>query len=678
MVKRLTLLGIASLLACGAMAQQPSKTSETIEVTATRIAEDVTIVPAAVTVIDGDELRARNARDLQSALVGVSGVSIAPGGDAGPAGSVPEMWGLREFDAFLLVVDGVPWGGAFNPDLPTLDLTNIDRIEILRGAAPVMYGATSFVGVIHVIHRLAGSQGNLGRVSAGSYGTFGAAASLPLSQSAELRQSITASFDRQGFDEQRTRWERGHVLYRGESGAADGTLRFDFDATLVRQDPNSPHPRQGRALSPLVPIGANHNPGDAHINENRYQGVIGFDRRNWTTTLAVTRSDYDILRGFLSKVETTGPNAEGFRQDRGITDVYFDTHFVRRFSPAVRVIAGVDHLYGNAHASSALFDYFVPLSGNGAPNASSIAPDDFPTMRDRRNFSGLYVNSEWTATPHLRIDLGARLNHTRESRATDEGSRRRTTTRGSGVIGANWQVWTRGHDSVALFADYRNTFKPAAIDFGPDSQSDILNPETAVSYEAGAKGLFFGGRSRWQLSLFRMDFKNLVVSTVSDNGLPVLQNAGSERFSGVEYEVDFALRRDARVEFGYSYHDARFRDFVQAFDGVPTQLAGHRLEMSPFHLLGAGFIYAPPQGLNANVLVNYVGERYLNKRNTARAVAYNTWSAGIGFRRGRNELRIDARNLNNTRPPVAESELGDAQYYRMPARSVEASYRMMW
>ena len=100
--------------------------------------------------------------------------------------------------------------------------------------------------------------------------------------------------------------------------------------------------------------------------------------------------------------------------------------------------------------------------------------------------------------------------------------------------------------------------------------------------------------------------------------------------------------------------------------------------MSPFHLLGAGFIYAPPQGLNANVMVNYVGERYLNKRNTARADAYNTWSTGVGYRRGRNELRIDGRNLNNMRPPVAESELGDAQYYRMPARSLEVSYRMVW
>jgi len=457
------------------------------------------------------------------------------------------------------------------------------------------------------------------------------------------------------------------VLYRGEAEAAGGTLRFDLDGALLRQDPSSPHPREGPVLTPLVPIGANHNPRDAHIDENRFQSVLGFERDDWSTTLALTRSNYKILRGFLVAVAETGPNAEGFRQNRGITDGYFDTHIVRRFSAAFRVIAGLDDLYGKAHASSGLFDYFVSLDGRNAPNVSGIEPDDFPNLRDRRNFSGLYVNSEWTPTPGLRVDVGARLNHTSESRATDEDSNRRTTTRGSGVIAADWQVWSSAKDAVALFADYRNTFKPAAIDFGPDSEPDILKPETAVSYEAGAKGRFFSGRARLQLSAFQMDFKNLIISATSPGGLPILESAGHERFNGAEYEMDFAVQPESRIEFGYSYHDARFRDFVQEFDGVPTQLSGHRLEMSPHHLLGAGFLYATSQGINANVLMNYVGVRYLNKRNTARASAYTTWSAGAGYRRGRNEIRIDGRNLNNVRNPVSESELGDAQYYRMPA-----------
>ena len=49
------------------------------------------------------------------------------------------------------MVDGVPWGGAFNPMITTLDMNDVQRIEVLKGAAPVMCGATSFVGVVQTI-----------------------------------------------------------------------------------------------------------------------------------------------------------------------------------------------------------------------------------------------------------------------------------------------------------------------------------------------------------------------------------------------------------------------------------------------------------------------------------------------------------------------------------------------
>src|SRR5258708_6209284 len=107
------------LLACAACAPARAQTEtelEPITVTATRVPEDVDLVPLSVTVIGGEELRARRAADLSSALALAPGVDVAPGSDGGPASSDPELWGLKEVDAFLLVVDGVPWGGAFNPN----------------------------------------------------------------------------------------------------------------------------------------------------------------------------------------------------------------------------------------------------------------------------------------------------------------------------------------------------------------------------------------------------------------------------------------------------------------------------------------------------------------------------------------------------------------------------------
>jgi len=649
---------LAGVLLCATPAFAQLK--ESIEVTATRIAEDVSLVPASVTIIDGEKLRARNATDLASALALASGVNAAGGSDAGPTSGVPEMWGLREVDAFLLVVDGVPWGGAFNPDLPTIDLTGVDRIEIVRGSAPVMYGATSFIGVIHVIHRPAGAEGGDARATVGSYGSGSMAMAMPISQSTGLRQSIIADAERRDFSDDHTRYDRLHALYRLGAGA----FRFDADASLVRQDPASPHPRQGPSLSARVPLDANHNPADARLDENRVHLAGTWEGKNAAATLAVTRSDYDIVRGFLTGVNENANNAIGFTQDREVTDVYFDAHTVRQFSPRLRAIIGVDHLYGDAHADSSVFDYFVPLAG-GASEGEEEEAEEEGELDDTRNFSGAYLSAEWTPRPRLRVDLGARINHTSERRNEDS----RTLTRGSGSIGATYAVSPR----LSLFADYRNTFKPAAIDFGPESEGDILDVETAESWEAGAKGMLH--RLRWQVSAFRMNFANLVVPNVR-NGLPVLENAGHLRFNGVEAEAGWEISHGFDLDLAYSYHDTRFRDYVRAFDGVPTQLSGRRFEMSPLHLVGAALTYAPGRTWNWNAVMNYSGERYLTKRNTARAKPYTVWSAGAGRAAGRGEVRVDARNLFDVRPPVAESELGDAQYYRLAARSIEISYRM--
>src|ERR1700741_1835931 len=167
-VSKRNTLALAIALACAAPAAFPQSTLPRVEVTSSKLPESVDIAPAMVTIIDGDEMRARGAVALRTALALTAGADSGPGGDNGPAGSVPGFWGLKEFDAFLLVVDGVPYGGAFNPALTTLDLTNVKRIEVLRGAAPVTFGATSFVGVIHVIHYAPGETPSRGMLAGGS------------------------------------------------------------------------------------------------------------------------------------------------------------------------------------------------------------------------------------------------------------------------------------------------------------------------------------------------------------------------------------------------------------------------------------------------------------------------------------------------------------------------------
>ena len=119
--------------------------------------------------------------------------------------------------------------------------------------------------------------------------------------------------------------------------------------------------------------------------------------------------------------------------------------------------------------------------------------------------------------------------------------------------------------------------------------------------------------------------------------------------------------------------EALFRDFERAFDGVVTQLSGKRFEMSARHLVSAGLVLAPAHGFTANLVVRFTGDRYLDKRNRALAEPFTTVDAGVGYRLERYEFRLDAHNLSDARDPVSESEVGDAQYYRMTARDVSVS-----
>ena len=691
-------LGICVLLAPSAVmfADEPKvvpSAQETVEVTATRLPENPIEVPESIQIVSGDELDRRQARTLSDALALVMGVSVAPGGDAGPASSVPEMMGLREFDAYLLVVDDVPWGGAFNPALATLDMTNVDRIEVVRGSAPVLYGATSFVGVIHVIHRAPAATPLELRASGGSFGSFGANGFSTLPSSGTWRHSISAGYGETGYADDHTSFDRAHLLYRGEADLGAGKLRLDFDTAIVNQDPASPFPRMGTSLTTLIPLDTNQNPSDAKQDEDRYHLVLGYAAKafggDFATTVAVTRSEKNNIKGFLRADFDVPPdvsNADGFRQSVEQTDVYFDSHLGKRFGDEVTLVCGVDEIYGSGTMDSENFEYHAAIDGSAQPSSATIPIDVRPHLEDTRSFAGLYGQVIWTAAPRVRVDAGLRVNFTHESRDAevrpgDDGSGAapmtsdsRSDTRLSGSVGVSFRAWESGGDSVWLFADYRNAFKPAAIDFGPEAEGDLFDPEDADMIEAGVKGMNAGGHLNWEVSGYHMDFRNVVVAT-QVNGLPALENVGEENFDGVEAEASWSFAHDLRAQASYAYHDSKFGNYLADFGGPqPQQLDGNRIEMSPQSLASAGLLYLPVQGWNANAIVQYVGNRYLNKRNTAPAGSYTTWSAGGGYRFGHSEIRVDGVNLNDRRDPVSESELGDAQYYLLPARTILATY----
>jgi outer membrane receptor protein involved in Fe transport len=648
---------------------------DTVRVTASWAPLSAEQTPQSLTVVDGDDLRARGARDLRSGLALVCGVEAVPGGDSGPAGAVPALWGLREFDAFLLVVDGIPWGGAFIPNLPTLDLSDVDRIEVLRGPAPVTYGSTSFVGVIHVFHRHPGA-GESAEIAVGSYETVRGSAALNLGGFSRLEMDGA----RERFRDEDAGVDRGHARYRMD---LPHDIQADVDGVVLKQDPTSPVPRVGAQLDPSIPLDANHNPIDARLDTNRWQLSASQSMHFVNWNFAASHADDDNTRGFLQEGaidDGSTPNAVGYTQERKLTELYGQAH--HRFLPASRVglAVGVDALFGKGEEESENFQYYAPLNGNPAQRSSDGVPTEETEFEAERTFLGLFAEADWHPAAAWTVLAGARLNYfdeTREGEAEVDGVETPTKvtdseTRPSGRLGITWRVWeSNADDDLDLYVNAQDTFKPAAVDFGPEAEVEPLDSETARSIELGARTDLLHHRLHMDASVFRMDFENLVVSTFED-GLPKLDNAGTERFDGVELGAKCDVASDWSAIATYAWHDATFLDYEQQFGGVNTSLDGNQLEMSPHHLVSAGLQFHGTK-VHAEVFSNYIGERFLNKRNTAKAEAYSTIDASAGAKLGRVGILVAGRNLSDRRDPVAESELGEAQYYRLTARVVEVS-----
>jgi iron complex outermembrane receptor protein len=278
-----------------------------------------------------------------------------------------------------------------------------------------------------------------------------------------------------------------------------------------------------------------------------------------------------------------------------------------------------------------------------------------------------------------------RLSETRESLASahldgfDSGAAEaagnsRRVVRWVGALGSSYRVWSRGNDEVVPFVSYRNTFKPAAQDFGPDYRPDILKPEAAVSYEVGVKGAGLGGRLRYSLESFLLDFKNLVVTTTDAGGNPLVQNAGAERLQGTELELSGELSSDLTLSASLSHHDARFQRYVADEGGANVDAQGKQLPLSPHVLASVGIVSSAIRGWNCSLVGRFIGARFLDIANSARTPGYSTLDLSVGYREMPSALKVIIENVTNQRPPISTSEFGDSSYYLLPGRRLTVTY----
>jgi len=172
-----------TLLVFALAVQQPQDTVvlKPVVVTATRVPVAADLVASAVTVLRGADLVAQGVRTVADALETVPGVHIVETGSVGGQTSLFMRGG--ESDYVKVLLDGVPLnqaGGGI--DLANLTTDNVDRIEIVRGPASVLYGSDAMTGVVQIFTRVgAGGTGapRMGaELRAGTYGSTDGAIEL--------------------------------------------------------------------------------------------------------------------------------------------------------------------------------------------------------------------------------------------------------------------------------------------------------------------------------------------------------------------------------------------------------------------------------------------------------------------------------------------------------------------
>ena len=195
-----------------------------IVVSATKTSRDPVNVPNGTAVVSGKDLRRAGAKTLADALIDVAGVQAGGGSDNGGRLTNIGMWGLTEFDALLVTVDGVPVGGPFNPSLAQVAVDDIERIEIVKGPQGTMYGVSAFAGMVNVFtDRSTAGRGEL-TLGGGDFSNFhGTARGHREVEGWTMDGSLSALKD-DGWQERTTsenyrgRYSLTHALWGGTAG----------------------------------------------------------------------------------------------------------------------------------------------------------------------------------------------------------------------------------------------------------------------------------------------------------------------------------------------------------------------------------------------------------------------------------------------------------------------------
>jgi vitamin B12 transporter len=542
----LLLAGARAVGAPSLAAQQPGDTVRLPEivVTAARLPTPLASTASAVTVVTGAELRERGIGTVAEALRGVPGMDVV---ETGPFGGTTSLF-LRggESDYVRVLVDGVPLntpGGAI--DLATLTTADVERIEIVRGPASVLYGSDAVTGVVQVFTR--GGRGALAWETRVEGGTFGSRRYETRVASGGEGAGVSLGWSRFADD----------GMY-----AFNNRYRNDVVGGVISLLPDA---RTSARLSARYTDDVYHYPTDGSGNvvyRNQFQ-----TGRQLVASLDAGRFLTPSLEGRVLLAQTEGSGRVDQEPNTPADTLGF--YAFRSFDRLSRRSADARL---NLHAAGGVFTAGVALETE-AERSSSLSLSQYGPS------AGALVVSRWNRAYYAQVlsDPGRRLAVTAGLRAERNQAFGTFLTYRGGIayrLGATKLRATLGtaFKEPSFFENYAT---------GYVTGNPALRPERAASWDAGVEREFLGGRLVVSATWFAQRFTDLIQFTFAPPPPTAANyyNVAAADASGLELEAR-ASARILSVAAQYTYTRTSAAD--SGFDGA-SFAEGRRLLRRPTH-----------------------------------------------------------------------------------------------
>jgi len=592
---------------------QKAYTLEEIVVTATKTEKEIEDVPGSVTVISEKEMELRNMDTVDDALSEVKGIFTKRNKGLMDSTSSVSMRGFKGNQYTLVLLDGQPLNDAYTGGIEwgSLPVNDIDRIEVIRGAASALYGGNAMGGVINIITKTpekfeASITGGYGtdntkrlRMSVGdrfldklslrvgyeNESTDGYVTTPVLSTIKSGSGTSSGGYPMDDKYGNPTKWVVGD---KGENSAErssfdvkavfdfsdTGSLAFTATSGRHKYDYAPPNTYMGTFSGSAI-VDPGHK---ASFSPNNFISYTG-KGKNDTDVYSLAFKELFGPVQIDAQVGTTGVIDSYTIESGGSTATYYDspgtlkTTKSRAWFAEIRgdIPLGISHLLTAGVSfrtdTSDTNDYDLPYYRSYSGKSDSTF---YSGGKDR--IWAVFAQDEWSLTDSLSLYIGCRFDSWKvydgESGAPGSEAEYGSNTESqiSPKIAAVWNVLEdttiRGSVGHAFRAPTLYELYRTWQSWGTTYQSNPdLKPETLWAYELGVDQGFFDGWTKLSLTGYYNDIDDLIYYKVDSAAkTKTRMNAGKGRTIGVEFGVSQKIINWLKAWGNFTYTNAKITD----------------------------------------------------------------------------------------------------------------------